>query len=347
MTTNPYWNVYVPGPTTGTDWYQGYIRIGASDDTIENTKTLTLGSASDFSSGVLIYSTGKVKTVGYTSSVSTYGGESFSAVTNGNMLYSATYTYDQGNNYQRQVSVWQGGKFSANIGDEERIFLGNRMDVNLGNISSIISPLKFEDIFGTSVKYAPIEVGIANNKIELKGGFLTGVIEQSPSLRGFLGVTIAVNPVTDGLIGGTVMAYSAAFTAVNTTMVALTVAFSGAIAIQGIWAWGDGSEEAIKSQMKVLRTEFAVAMGLFVVTEAAALVMAAIALTKRAVDWAGDYPAFPTIKLTPAGIKMQAGATTWMDLTAFGIVMNGPMIQTLVPLSTAIPMLAPPVPVPI
>jgi hypothetical protein len=307
------------------------VRVGAADQTIENTETLTQATTSSFDSGILLYSTGAIHQVGKTSIISTHGGDSYAAVTNGNMLYSATYTFDQGNNYQRQATVFNGGRFTISNGDQENIIWGNKMDWNLGNHSRIFAPIKFEEIFGLSVKYAPIEVGLSTNKIELKGGYLAGVIEPSASLKGLTGVTLACNPAVDTpFIGGAVTAYNTTFTLVNGIAVTLTSVFGAIIANEAWVAWGGQSEEKIKDQLKAIRDQFIAVMVLFAVTEATALVLAAIALTMRAVQPVADWPTGCEVKMNAAGvvnIKSFGMTTSNIVVSPFGIDLNGPMIN--------------------
>ena len=348
QTPGQFWNVYVPGPTSGTDWYQSYIRAGATDPSIEDRATLVKAKSSDLSAGILLYTSGKISQNALTSSITTFGGETYAATINDDRLYSATYQYDQGNNYLRQVVVANGGKFSLTSGDQENIIFGNKMDCNMGNQALISGPLKFDSGFGLTIKFAPIYIGISNNRIEIKGGGgAFSSVQPDASLRAASRVTIANNPLTDAGLIVSIKGYSAAMNVVNKTLLALTAAFAVTIGAEGIRAWGGKSEDGIKAEMKALRGQFIGLMSLFAVTEAVALVLAALALKKQALDPGTDYPVASSITVTPSGIRLQAGPMCWIELTQAGIVLTAPALTTNSPLVVNQPMLQPALPEPL
>jgi hypothetical protein len=99
--------------------------------------------------------------------------------------------------------------------------------------------------------------------------------------------------------------------------------------------------------MKALRGQFIGLMSLFAVTEAVALVLAALALKKQALDPGTDYPVASSITVTPSGIRLQAGPMCWIELTQAGIVLTAPALTTNSPLVVNQPMLQPALPEPL
>jgi hypothetical protein len=346
MATNPYWNVYVPGPTSGTDWNQGYIRVGATDPTIENTTTLQNSPESDFAAGMLLYTTGKLQMTSQTSTVKNFG-TGITATVQGVILQGATYSFSSvaSLGLPAQIVLNNGVRFTMATGSQSNVILGNKMDWNLGNHARIFSPLKFEEILGLSVKYAPIEVGLNTGGIELKGGAYPAVIKAVADNRGVKGALIGTNPLTDGAIGGLIATYNTSWTVVNTLAIGATSALGALVGAAGFFAYGT-SEEALTTEMIILEASYSAISTLFAVTEVIAIYLARLALTKRAADPLADYanPVSSTVKCTPAGILLATG-TTWMLMNATGISMSGPSVVTNGPMQSHTPVPLPPVPV--
>jgi hypothetical protein len=339
-TDNPYWNIYIPGPTSGNAWYQGYIRAGASDPTIENTETLDKCKPADFSAGLLLYTTGKYVQRSQTSSISTYG-ESYSATFSGKMISSATYNYSVGN-FANQLAMSNQAKFSFNAGVQDAIAFGDKIDLNLMNVIAAIGGIKYEPILGVAMKIAPLEIGFGADAIEFKGNLKPSRTGLEAKLRGVKGVKITCNPL-DGTYLTTNKVYVAAVTRVNMLFVAFAAACATAVWMQGGFTSYGTQEEEVKTQLFSINVQMQVLMALFKVVEAAGLVAAAILYSWRIADPVGDYIT-PEIVVSPVGVKIAANPANYMMISGSGIAIFGTTINQFSPSILNNPIMLPPPP---
>ena len=311
------WNIYVPGPDKDTNY--SYIRAGAPYPATAIDKP-------DTGAGIALITTGAIKQTSHTSSVTSFGGEKYSAVFNNprKMLYSATYQYEERSDYTRQVMVSNGGKFSLTGGDQEGITMGNKMDYNIGHFSQIALGLRFDNFAGVNIKAAPVELGISAERFELKAGGLSN-FQNNAALRASSSVIIGVNPIADGSFLKLASQYTNALSALNTCFAAYASLGAMSFGVAGICAWGDRSEETVKSELKTLRDFFIPITTLFALTEVLALVLAAIAMIKTKGDPIedGTNPYACSITVAPLGIKLQVGPNNYMQITPTGITISG------------------------
>ncbi|MBS0558688.1 MAG: hypothetical protein JSR21_01405 [Proteobacteria bacterium] len=163
--TGTYYSVDVPAPDM-----QSYLRLGQPDSDVEKSlsaapKAGTIKTENGFDSGVLLYTQGHYQTVA--PAVTTWSGDTLSAVRSGNYLVSASYVTPDlpyAVNYSSQLV------YSTTFGNVSNFVTGNQLAYWLGNSASTgVGGLLWSNVGLTQNVFAGQIVNVISDSIDVQG----------------------------------------------------------------------------------------------------------------------------------------------------------------------------------
>lgn len=322
--TGTYYSVNVPAPSM-----QSYMRLGQPDTGAENALSTSPtpgdGTASgNFGPGVLLYTQGQYQQVAPV--VTSWSGDSLSAVKDGNSLVNATYGSASAQfTYNFAVEAL----FNNTVGNVSNFITGNQLAYWIGNSASTgLGGLLWSNVGLTQNVFAGQIVNLINKNIDIQGVGEAKVQTSFDVLTG-ASIDLLVSP------GATVSAAAIAG-GIRTALVSVSAIGAAALAIASEMQTGISGD--LSSDPDTLRKNFSdSAKELVGATAAVFLLQAVVASAGRAVQAiaeAAKLTATAKVKVDEVGITLQYGVDSALMVTADGVYIKGPELMASVPIVT-------------
>ncbi|MDE2515737.1 MAG: hypothetical protein KGL12_06915 [Rhodospirillales bacterium] len=301
------------------------MRLGQPDTNAENTLSTSptpgdATSSGNFNPGVLLYTQGQYQQVAPV--VTSWSGDSLSAVKDGNTLVNASYTAPSA---QFTYNFGIEAVFNTTIGNVSNFVTGNQLAYWVGNSASTgLGGLLWSNVGLTQNVFAGQIVNLINKNIDIQGVGEAKVQRDFEVLTGQT-IDLLVNPAA------TVSAAAIAG-AIRTGLVSLSAIGVAALAIASEMQTGISGD--LTSDPETLRKNFKdSAKELVGATAAVFLLQAVVASAGRAVQavaQSAKAAAAAKLSMGEIGVTIQAGPNSALMITADGVYIKGPEFATSV-----------------